>query len=73
MAECYFDFHQDSAKTPARLEAISALERIGIRVGLDVRRYRNSIKIMFRDTECPLPKSLFPFNNSVTANVVRRP
>jgi hypothetical protein len=33
MAERYFDLRQDSAKTPALLEAISALERIGIRDG----------------------------------------
>ena len=46
-------------KRPAYLPAISARKCIGIRDVKGVRRYRNSIKIMFRDTERPLHKSLF--------------
>src|SRR6516162_1830830 len=55
----FFDLHQKRQKRPAYLPAISARKCIGIRDGKGVRRYRNSIKIMFRDTERPLHKSLF--------------
>jgi hypothetical protein len=57
-------------KKPAYSPALSARERIGIRDGKGVRRYRNSIKIISRDTERPFRKSLFQFNNAAMASVI---